>query len=652
MKKNNSFFLFHLNLAFSSIETSLHEDVINKCYFPLLEKFSKNNVKLGIELSGLTLNRINELSPEWIIKFKNLLSEKKCELVASGYSQIIGPLVPYEVNLKNHQIGLDLYKEILDEVPETVLVNEMSYSNGVAEVYQEIGYKNMIMDGDNLSLSVNIDKYDFFSKRYCVGNDKKNRIKLLPTDSIIFQKFQRYAHSQLSTNEYADYIKELLKDNNRLALPIYCNDAEIFNFRPGRFAEESKIHNDEWHRIEKILKILKNIDSLEILLPKEICDQLDLENLTNLKIDSLSYPVPVKKQKKYNLARWAVTGRDDSNLNAICHSLLNKKNYLNNINHWKELLYLWSSDHRTHVTNSKWEKVKEIINQKNIKIVDEIPRHEKNVLSSKETQHKYIKENKNFIEIKTDNFFLKLNKNKGLSIFSAGLIENGKELCILGTVEHGFFDNIELGADFFSGAFVMQDMKNASLETDLIRVDPVISCEGEIITISADFKILNDIVKKNYFIDLKKMSMKILYSFNNRNRSRETIRLSAGTIKINDMKNINFSVRSKTGSNTSHKYILDREFDHGSPVSHRVSSSAGLPSTDGELNFKINGLRFLVSWNPNRNYFYPLFSYKKDKNGNLIRLHLSEQEIDDTSKPSGVNKSLEYSIKFIKNKTN
>ena len=49
----------------------------------------------------------------------------------------------------------------------------------------------------------------------------------------------------------------------------------------------------------------------------------------------------------------------------------------------------------------------------------------------------------------------------------------------------------------------MQDMKNASLETDLIRVDPVISCK-EIITISADFKILNDIVKKNYFIDLKK----------------------------------------------------------------------------------------------------------------------------------------------------
>ena len=649
MKKNNSFFLFHLNLAFSSIETSLHEEVINKCYFPLLEKFSKNDIKLGIEVSGWTLSKINELSPKWVSIFKDLLSQNKCELIASGYSQIIGPLVPYEVNIKNHEIGLDIYKEILDVIPETVLVNEMSYSNGMAEVYQDIGYKNMIMDGDNLSLSVNIDKYDFFSKRYCVGSNKKNKIKILPTDSIIFQKFQRYAHSQLSTDEYKKYIEELLLDNKRLALPIYCNDAEIFNFRPGRFAEEAKIENDEWQRIDNILKIIKKIDSHNILLPKEICNQLNMKNLEHLKIDSLSYPVPVKKQKKYNLARWAVTGREDSNLNAACYSLLNKKNYLKNINEWKELLYLWSSDHRTHVTDSKWENVMEKLKQKNLQISQDSQTYEKKRLSSKQIQnHKNIIENKNFIEIKTDDFFIKLNKNKGLSIFSAGLIEDGKESSILGTVEHGFFDNIELGADFFSGAFVVQDMKNASLISDLVRVNPTISFEKEVIIISADLKIFSDIVKKTYFIDLNKMSIKILYSFNKRNRSRETIRLSAGTIKTNDMKNINFNVRSKTGSNIAHKYVLDREFDHGLPVSHRVSSSSGLPSSNGELNFEINGYRFVVSWDPSRNSFFPLFSYKKDKNGNLIRLHLSEQEIDDTSKPSGLNKSLEYSIKFGK----
>lgn len=647
MKINNSFFLFHLNLAFSSIENSLHDDVINKCYFPLLEKFATNDIKLGIEVSGWTLTKINELSPKWISMFKNLLAQNKCELIASGYSQIIGPLVPYEVNIKNHEIGLDVYKNILNVTPETVLVNEMSYSNGVAEIYQDIGYKNMIMDGDNLSLSLNIDKYDFFSKRYCVGSNKKDKIKILPTDSIIFQKFQRYAHSHLSKDEYKNYIEELFQDNNRLALPIYCNDAEIFNFRPGRFAEEAKIQNDEWQRIEDILKIIKKIDSNKILLPKEICDQLNVKDLKDLKIDSLSYPVPVKKQKKYNLARWAVTGRDDSSLNAACHSLFNKKNYPKNIMDWKELLYLWSSDHRTHITNSKWKNVKEIISKKNLESSQDSQSYEKKSLSSEQIQeHKNIVENKNFIEIKTDDFFIKLNKNKGLSIFSAGVIKDAKESCILGTLEHGYFDNIELGADFFSGAFVMQDMKNATLVTDLVRVDPIISLENEVIIISTDFKIFTDIVKKTLFIDLNKMSIKILYTFNKRNRSRETIRLSAGTIKTKDMENINFNVRAKTGGNIAHKYVLDTEFDHGLPVSHRVSSSSGLPSTNGELKFEINGFKFVVSWDPSKNSFYPLFSYQKDKNGKLIRLHLSEQEIDDTSKPSGINKSLEYSIKF------
>ena len=649
MKKNNSFFLFHLNLAFSSIEDSLHNEVINKCYYPLLELFSNNDIKLGIEISGWSLNRISELSPKWVLAFKELLSQNKCELVASGYSQIIGPLVPYEVNIKNHEIGLDTYKKILNVIPETVLVNEMSYSNGVAEIYQEIGYKNMIMDGDNLSLSLNIDKYDFFSKRYCIGSNKKNKVKILPSDSIIFQKFQRYAHSNLSTDEYINYIKELIKDDNRLAIPIYCNDAEIFNFRPGRFAEEAEIENDEWHRIENILKVLKTIDSHKILLPREICDQLDLKDLEHLKIDSLSYPVPVKKQRKYNLARWAITGRDDAHLNAVCNSLLNKKNYPKNINEWKELLYLWSSDHRTHVTDSKWENVIGIIKKKNLDDFDVSKIYEKNASSfEKIQQHKNIFEYKNFIEVKTDAFFVKFNKNKGLSIFSAGLIKDEKEFCILGTLEHGFFDNIELGADFFSGAFVMQDMKDANLVTDLVKADPVISCQKDVIAISTDFKIGKAIVKKTIFVNLKKMSVNFLYSFNNRRRCRETIRLSAATIKTDEMKNINFNVYSKTGSNIAHKYVLDREFDHGLPVSHRVSSSSGLPSTDGELNFEINEVSFDICWDTSRNSFYPLFSYKKDKNGNLIRLHLSEQEIDDTSKPSGTNRSLEYSIKFNK----
>ena len=59
----------------------------------------------------------------------------------------------------------------------------------------------------------------------------------------------------------------------------------------------------------------------------------------------------------------------------------------------------------------------------------------------------------------------------------------------------------------------MQDMKDANLVTDLVKVDPVVSYKNEVIALSTDFKIGKAIVKA-IFINLKKMSINFLYSFN------------------------------------------------------------------------------------------------------------------------------------------
>ena len=40
-----------------------------------------------------------------------------------------------------------------------------------------------------------------------------------------------------------------------------------------------------------------------------------------LRLESAACPVPVKKQRKYNLSRWAVTGRDDLGVNAACERI-------------------------------------------------------------------------------------------------------------------------------------------------------------------------------------------------------------------------------------------------------------------------------------------------------------------------------------------
>ena len=100
----NIYSFFHLNLCFSSIEEERHPEVIERCYWPLLNMASKHKVPIGIEASGYTLERINILCPDWIENLKELIKKKLVSFVGCGYAQIIGPIVPYEVNKKNLEI--------------------------------------------------------------------------------------------------------------------------------------------------------------------------------------------------------------------------------------------------------------------------------------------------------------------------------------------------------------------------------------------------------------------------------------------------------------------------------------------------------------------------------------------------------------------
>ena len=72
--KLNLFALFHLNLAFSSIEESDRGTVIERCYWPLLA-LAETNGPIGIELTGYTLEEIDARDAKWIA-FRNDPGEK------------------------------------------------------------------------------------------------------------------------------------------------------------------------------------------------------------------------------------------------------------------------------------------------------------------------------------------------------------------------------------------------------------------------------------------------------------------------------------------------------------------------------------------------------------------------------------------------
>ena len=151
--------VFHGNLQFSSIPKNKYRSVINNCYWPLIRIIEKNRkLKLGIEFSGLTLLEIKKNDNKLLEKINKLIKEGKLEFIGSSYTQAIFPLIPYEINLKNLKLGIEIYKKILSLVPEIFYVNEQTFSDGIIGVYKKAGVKNIIIDFDSTPEDVRLNK--------------------------------------------------------------------------------------------------------------------------------------------------------------------------------------------------------------------------------------------------------------------------------------------------------------------------------------------------------------------------------------------------------------------------------------------------------------------------------------------------------------
>ena len=141
--------VFHLNIAYSSIEEEDRPAVIRRCYWPLLAMARDFQLPIGIEASGYTLEVIAQIDPAWLTELRQLTTTGPCEFLGSGYAQLIGPLVPAEVNAANLRLGHQVYERLLGSRPSTALVNEQAYSAGILRHYLDAGYQAIMMEWDN-----------------------------------------------------------------------------------------------------------------------------------------------------------------------------------------------------------------------------------------------------------------------------------------------------------------------------------------------------------------------------------------------------------------------------------------------------------------------------------------------------------------------
>jgi hypothetical protein len=632
------FQVYHLNLAFSSIPAESRPDVIKRCYWPLLELAEGKGIPIGIELTGWTLRQIETIDRDWIAKFKTLLEARQCELIGSGWTQMIGPLVPYEMNVWNQRLGIEAYEECLGLRPRLVLVNEMAYSSSLVDVYAANGYEGLIMDRDNVRLALDLDHHpELAVPSHALGLNGQS-LPVLWSDSILFQRLQRVVHGDIPISEYLEYLQRLSSEDENV-LPIYCNDAEIFDFRPGRFTTEASLHSEgEWSRIGRVCDLLVERLGLGWVSPSEaLAAQNDGKVIHAATLSSSSYPIPVKKQAKYNINRWAVTGRDDLWLNTTCHSLLRRLKTVSDASPelWRELAEFWASDLRTHITESRWNDM--LARLSNFEeMLPSLVEFSVDDSAAAESAEVRITKHEEGIYWSCESKFVKLvfNARRGLTLKSLGFVSHGG-VPLLGTLAQGFFDSIDLGADYYSGGVLIEIPGERIRLTDLEWMNPDIRQTQSHLIIQGEQPMAGGRLVKTISISLHEESVSLSYEFKDWERPIGIVRVGILTL-LPDAVVLPLNLQCQNGGDASETFSIESSFNHAQPASLFVSSTAAIGATDGRVSLTdARGVGFEVSWDPAQCAAVPLLKHLKTPSSHLTRLSFSLCELDDTSKKGG-----------------
>ncbi len=614
------FAFFHLNLAFSSIEEERRDEVIARCYWPLL-RLAERHV-IGMEISGYTLEEIAARDPAWIAQARQLIAFGRIELIGSGYSQMIGPLVPARVTAENLRLGVEAYEKFLGVRPHLALVGEQAYSAGLVGLYRDAGYDGLIMDYDNPAAHhPEWPAETAYRPAAALGADERS-IALIWSNTAAFQQLQRLAHGDIAQDAYLRFVRGKRGEQPR-ALCLYASDAEIFDFRPGRFKTEEKLSTQsEWERIDRAFAGLDH----PLQKPSAVLALRGAE--APLKLESAACPVPVKKQRKYNLARWAVTGRDNTAINAACQRVYEGMLAAQTGQDWKELCYLWASDFRTHLTQKRWDAYCERLAAAEARWRKPAPAAFAMPSSAPQTER--------HLTIATPSLQAMLDRRRGLAIESLQFI--GQSRAILGGLPHGFFDDIALQADWYSGDCVFEAPGEHKL-TDLEWCEAHIAADanGDVLA-HARIDTARGTIEKRLRFCAGSPRVEFDLSFDWPDWSKGVLRLGHFTLLPDAFDAGALELVTCNGGAAERFPLTGQRVDHGAAVSFLVSSSHGLGLSEGwaELSDGHTGLRITVDRATAP--LLGLLTHRRAKAAGreslFCQLTLSALELDDTSKPS------------------
>lgn len=186
------------------------EKVAKKCYLPanaaLLENIKNNpDFKASFSISGLALEQFEKWAPEVLDSFKALVDTGNVELLSETYYHSLASIINREEF--EHQIKLHRRKirDLFGVTPTVFRNTELIYSNEIAKMVEDMGYKAILAEGADHILGWRSPTFLYKP----VGTDK---IKLLLkhyrlSDDIAFRFSSReWAEFPLTAPKFADWV--------------------------------------------------------------------------------------------------------------------------------------------------------------------------------------------------------------------------------------------------------------------------------------------------------------------------------------------------------------------------------------------------------------------------------------------------------------
>ena len=630
--------LFHLNINYSSIDSDQHSELLERCYWPFLGFVKESPGPITLEASGNSLEKVKALDPLWLAEAQRLVANSQLDIVTGGYEQIIGPLVPAEVNLMNLRRGQAVLKKYFGSPARTVLPSEQAFSQSLIPLYVDAGFSSVVVDFDNFKTGffpAPAGQYASFAER---------DVNIVWSSSIAYQRFQHAAHGEISLE---DFIERTEFDSKRLwsasAFPIYSGDLEVFGFRPGRYRSERALGNDEWRQAGDVLREALQVSGSQLFGVNSLSEPISASDRSGLVLRGLtsaSSPTIVKKQPKYNLSRWAVSGRDDFGLNAMALRFLHRASENKAVDE-AAVLDFFASDYRTHITQVRWEELVSRLSPQPAstpKVLDQ-----QRPVTSFESDVQW-KEESGYVQLENSSMRVTLNTRRGLSIAKLELTKDSDAGPRIGAIPHGELSRIELTPDWFSGNLVIQPVGDDQI-TDLGPVEAETEPLDDGVKVKAEVATKIGSLKKEIFLAASGNEVTVLHQLP-AHRFRGSVRLGFVSAFVDRDRIGETWFETHAGGVEPERFALpDTDFDMGTPLSLNRSCNTIIPISQGKLRLGLASRTYRIEFDPSHNPFAGLLAIHHTEEGMLVRFCLTAREVDETSVESNLpQQALSYTL--------